>query len=174
MASPKPLAVLDSNVIIYAILDDDRADDNAKNQKVAVLEKLEALSKTHRFGIPSVVLAELPDNQLQGSQLKSFASQVVNNFRILALGKKGAEAAARLCAEKIKEKPPNRTKDGVKLDAIVVGTALEHDAEVIITENGDDFEKLSGDLNLKIIVPSRDREKIQQKLPLLEGRPEGA
>lgn len=165
MAQLKPLAVLDSNIIIYAILDDALADENAKKQKVAVLEKLEALSKTHRFGIPSVVLVELPDDKLKGAQLHAFVSEVAASFRILALGKVGAEAAAKLCAERVSKKPPNRTKDGVKLDAIVVGTAVEHGAELIITENGDDFEQLTDGLSLEIIVPSRDRERAQQVIP---------
>lgn len=165
MAQAKPLAVLDSNIIIYAILDETLADENAKKQKVAVLEKLEALSKTHRFGIPSVVLAELPDDKLKGSQLHAFISEIATHFRILALGKVGAEAAAKLCAESVSKKPPNRTKDGVKLDAIIVGTALEHGAQVIITENGDDFEKLIDSLGIDLIVPSRDREKTQQVIP---------
>ncbi len=170
MAQPKPLAVLDSNIIIYAILDESHADEDAKKQKVAVLEKLEALSKTHRFGIPSVVLAELPDDKLKGPQLQSFVSEIAANFRILALGKEGAEAAAKLCAEKVSKKPLNRTKDGVKLDAIVVGTAVEHGAAVIITENGEDFEKLTDALNMEVVVPSRDREKTQQVIPFPQGK----
>lgn len=167
MAQTKPLAVLDSNIIIYAILDDAQADDNAKNQKKAVLEKQDALSKTHRFGIPAVVLAELPDDKLKGPQLHSFVSAITANFRILALGKEGAEIAAKLCAEQINKKPPGRTKDGVKLDAIVVGTAIEHKAELLITEDSA-FETLAANLNIEVIVPSRDREKAQQVIQFLK------
>lgn len=162
MAPPKPLAVLDSNILIYAILDDEKADANASTQKVAVLEKLEAMSKTHRFGIPAVVLAELPDDKLKGAQLTTFVSAVTSAFRILALGKVGGEEAAKLCAESVRKRPPNRTKDGVKLDALVVGTAIEHGAEVIISENGDDFAKLVSGSTIQVVVPSRDREKKQQ------------
>lgn len=170
MAQPKPLAVLDSNIVIYALLDEASADDNALEQKEAVLEKLDALSKTHRFGIPAVVLAELPDDKLKSPQLTTFASAVALQFRILALGKEGAEVAAKLCAENVRAKPSGRTRDGVKLDAIVVGTALEHDAALIISENGDDFEKFTANLNIELVVPSRDRVAGQKVLPLFKDK----
>lgn len=119
MAPIKPLAVLDSNILIFAILDDEAADPDALRQKQAVIEKLEAMSSTHRFGIPAVVLAELPDDTLRGPQLKTFVATVTSVFRILALGRTGGEEAAKLCAERIRKRPIVPSRDREKKQHVI-------------------------------------------------------
>src|SRR5690606_10331322 len=138
----KPLAVLDTSVVLFALSDPESGcDEDAKRQIVAVTDKLAALQKTHRFGLPAVVVAELGRDGDTEATVAAIISEMPD-LSVLALGYEGGLHAACLRQEALRKRTQDRTRGAVTYDALVFATALEHGADCILTENGEDFRPL--------------------------------
>ena len=145
MARPKPLAVLDTCVIIDALTADDASPVDL-NQRAHALDVLAELEKTHRLAIPAAVIAELGCGHPEPVFREILSA--IPEMLVLALDAQAAIAAGPLRARaRPKAKDERRFQD---YDALIAGTALANGAAVLVTSNIADFQKLLQDEDLEL------------------------
>jgi predicted nucleic acid-binding protein len=111
------LAVLDSSVVIASIDDQDTLHHRS-------VEAIRAIRKVHELAVPAVAYAEV----LVGALLRD--EQAVNTVETFVLGAPVRELSAAMA----RRAAAIRTEHGLPLpDAMIVGTAVELDADVILT-----------------------------------------
>ncbi len=154
----RPLVVLDTSVLVLLLTkkqDDSKEEIQAELRREAVRDAIAQLQSKHRFGIPSVVIAELGRANSPQAELEKLV-KVLGRFRILCLTRDAGIAAAKIAKTALSKRPKGAERGAVKFDTLICGTAHAYQAECILTENPRDFAACLKTINspVEVKVPS--------------------
>lgn len=154
----RPLVVLDTSVLILLLTkkqDDSAEEIDTERRRDAVRDAISQMQTRYRFGIPSVVVAELGRAGTPQNELEKLV-KIVGRFRILPLTLAAGVASAKIAKTALSKRAKGAERGAVKFDTLICGTAHAHNAECIVTENPRDFAANLAVINsaIEVKVPS--------------------
>lgn len=150
----RPLAVVDTSALIYLLtekVDDSPEEQEAERRRLLVKERIDTMQKTHRWGIPSAVVAELGRGGSAVSAVQRL-SLAFGRLRVLALDYQAGCIASTISTRALKARALGAERGAVKYDALICATAIRYDAQIIVTENPRDFASYLAQVNSQIAL----------------------
>ncbi|OHD13587.1 MAG: hypothetical protein A2086_09960 [Spirochaetes bacterium GWD1_27_9] len=153
----KQFIFIDTNIIIYLIQDESIQNEDAKKQKKLAKELLEfILTNENKFQlcISVMVVSEI----LSFEEEKEIWQEFINSFDIYEYDFKCAEIFADIFKRNIKtiksDEELNSKRNKIKMDMLILSTAIRHSGSYFITNNLKDFAKYEIDNDIKIMNTS--------------------
>jgi predicted nucleic acid-binding protein len=159
----KPIAVVDSDVIIIAL---DTTNDEAVQARRTYIglafERLEKMNAT--YVVPAPVVAELCGGAPGSDVLRQIMRAFLGRLRIHVLDEDAALVAGDISRDTLKRRE-GRERGAVKFDSLIFGIAHHIGAKWLVTGNGKDYRKCADSIKSSVeIVVATDPPTGQQVL----------
>lgn len=132
---------IDTMVLIWGL------QKRANPQQIQMVERtgrwLRSLPASERIMTPSVVVAEYLAKFNGAAKVKQLKA-LEQTFFVPALDLASAALASELMAKAPKAELKHLSREVIKSDCYILATAIVHGASVLVTDNRDDFIKLTG------------------------------
>jgi predicted nucleic acid-binding protein len=162
----KPIAVIDTNVIILVLSSRTKETKDVRTRREMVEANLDTLvERRARFVIPSPVVAELCRDD-KGIEIARRFARFAPRLRIEALDVEAAGVAGEMSRAALQARPPDRTRDAVKYDALIAGAAHALDASWLCTTNVRDMRRCLDAIDSKVEIVSMDLAPFGKTLTL--------
>ena len=166
---PESLAILDTDVAILLLDTRKKLDEETYNRRDRVFAYIaDVQSKGARFLIttPTVVeLAAWPDGSVRAiSKMRQF----VSGLRVCGLTIGGAQTSGDILLTKLKPRPPGKSRDAIKFDALIAGIAHSREARWLITGNAKDYKPLLATIKSRVEVVDIDAAPAKGQLTLAD------
>ena len=170
----KPLAVLDTSVVIL-LLGDSTLDDAAmKQRRQRVDDALKFYAdKDARFALPTPVVAELCRDGPGSVMHDKLARALARRVRTLPLDMPSADAAGAGRRLALKSRAPGQERGAMLYDALIFGVAEAHGARWLLSANARDYAKIIAEAKSKLELVNTDEFIVKGQLSLMPSLPAG-
>lgn len=163
----RALAILDTSVLVLLLtkkLNDSEKELETDRRREAVKACLHEMQPKFRFGIPTVVVAELTHGKAAQREVERLVDSL-GRFTTLAFNYTAGCVAADMWRDALSRKPI-KNRQVIKFDTLICATAVAWGATRIVTENPGDFEKhiQAVKATVEVIMPSVPPAKGQLKI----------
>lgn len=146
----RPIAVVDSNVLIWLLDTTSSADARRKRAYVELtMEHFNRLSV--RWVVPAPVIAELYRDEPGLTRLRDIARRYLKAVRVEALDLRAADIAGQISDRRLRSRR-GRERGAVKYDALIAGTAHHIGARWLLTADVDDMRSHLGAIGSSVEV----------------------
>jgi len=165
---PEILAILDTDVAIL-VLDSRKKPDAATHNRIerALAAIDDVREKCARRLITTPTLVELSSFRGGPKAATLKLRQFVSGLRTCSLTVGGAETAGRILLDKLRPRPPGKSRHEIKFDALIAGIAHAVEARWLITGNAKDYRPLLDHISSPVQVIDIDAPPTTRKQLLL-------